>query len=388
MRRKTRKAVVHVVLFFAALILIIFLNLPESNSKFFAWDKVRYETSSDALPEARGICPGLDKTSKPALVVSRVKSDGDIKWSDQLSSKYHRCIYTADAPLDEGSAHLQVPANRGNEAMGYLTFLIDNYDHIPKAGVVFVHGSRWAWHNDAADYDNTGLLSALNITAALAPWGYHNLRCDWSLSTCPPSVAPQGSMETSSQAFLAPWDYRAASDAALPLALATLFGGKEFTKYGSEVCLGRSATIKSQCCAQFVVSHDNIRKHSRKEYVALRQWLLDGQTNTDAAPLDDKVAGRILSYVWHVLFMKQADSEISAGVVNLDELNIHACPRADECYCRLYGRCNLEGCDGPGSCSGQYQLPPDLKAPTGLDVQLTDPNQGRRGVWGKDGLKH
>jgi len=388
MRRKTRKAVLHVTLFFGALLLIVYINLPQSNSKFFAWDKVRYTTPSASLPEARGICPGLEKTTKPALVVSRVSSDGDVKWSDILADKYHRCVYTADAPLDKSSVHLQVPANRGHEAMGYLTFLIDNYENIPKAGVVFVHGSRWAWHNDVPDYDNTALLSVLNITAALAPSGYHNLRCDWSLSTCPLSTAPQGSLETSSQAILAPWDSRATSDAALPMALASLFGGEEFAKYGGEVYLGRTATVRSQCCAQFVVSQESIWRHSREEYVALRQWLLDGPANKIAAPPDDKVAGRILSYVWHILFIKQKGSDISAGVVDLDQLNAKACPRADECYCRLYGRCNLGGCDKPGRCNGQYQLPPKLKVPNGLDVAIPDPDQIKLGVWGKDGLKH
>ncbi|CZT11340.1 uncharacterized protein RAG0_15511 [Rhynchosporium agropyri] len=74
MRRNSRKAVVHVVLFLAVLMLIIILNLPESNSKFFAWDRIPYETSSATLLEARGICPGLEKTPKPVLVVSRVAS--------------------------------------------------------------------------------------------------------------------------------------------------------------------------------------------------------------------------------------------------------------------------------------------------------------------------
>lgn len=62
--------------------------------------------------------------------------------------------------------------------MGYLTFLIDNYENIPKSGVVFVHGSWLAWHNDEPSYDNAALLVMLNVPAALAPWGYHNLRCD------------------------------------------------------------------------------------------------------------------------------------------------------------------------------------------------------------------
>ncbi|EKD20675.1 uncharacterized protein L3040_006396 [Drepanopeziza brunnea f. sp. 'multigermtubi'] len=375
MKRKTRKAVVHFALFFGALLLILVLNRPEARGKKFAWDRVRYQTTATELPEARGICLGLATTSKPALVVSRVSSDGDIKWSDGLSDLYHRCVYTADAPRDQTSAHLQVPENRGHEAMGYLTFLIDNYDQIPDAGAVFVHGARWAWHNDAPDYDNHSLLSRLNVTNALAVSGYHNLRCDWSLSTCPASSPPQGSLETSSQAYLSPWDYRAVSDSLLPVGLTAIFGGGQGPAAAAalDVYLGRTRTVRSQCCAQFVVSKQSIRRHSRAEYVALRQWLLDGSRsgnnnnnsnyNKNAAPADDRIAGRILSYVWHILFITQSDSDVAAGVVSLEQLNSQACPRADECYCRLYGRCNLEGCTAPGSCHGQYELPPKLMLP-------------------------
>jgi hypothetical protein len=351
MRRATRRALFQLTLFFGALFLILFLNCSQSNSKTFAWNKIRYETSSATLPEARGICPGLESSSKPALVVARVTSDGDFKWLDKLANLYHLCVYTADAPADATSTHLQVPANRGHEAMAYLTFLIDNYQNIPATGAVFIHGSRFAWHNDALDYDNAALLAALNISAALATWGYHNLRCDWSLSTCYPSSKPQGSLEISTEALLAPYNSRAVSDAALPRAIADLFG--------SEVPLGRTNTVRSQCCAQFVISRDRVSQHSREEYVALRQWLLD----SDGAPRDDRIAGRILSYVWHILFIKDGSNSLtsSSDGIDLEKLNIQACPRADQCYCRLYGRCDLQGCTNPGSCPGQYVLPPKLK---------------------------
>jgi hypothetical protein len=252
--------------------------------------------------------------------------------------------------------------------MAYLTFIIDNYDHIPAAGAVFVHGTRWSWHNDDPEYDNVALLSALNISSALAPLGYHNLRCDWSVSTCPASEPPQGSLETSFQAALVPWDDRAVSDAALPGALEDLFGGVD----GGRSRLGRSATVRSQCCAQFVVSRDSIWQHSRDEYVTLRQWLLDGSSssgeqsiNRNAAPRNDKVAGRILSYVWRILFLQQGQnlSPDTGSGIDLEWLNDQACPRADECYCRLYGRCNLERCTSPGTCYGQYHLPTDFKLP-------------------------
>ncbi|RDW83247.1 hypothetical protein BP5796_04738 [Coleophoma crateriformis] len=366
MRRKTRKSIVNLVLFGGVLLFILYLNASPSSSKVFVWNEIRYKTAAAKLPDARGICPSLAASSKPALVVSRMTADGDPTWLQPLAELYHLCVYTADAPADKSSVNLQVPANRGHEAMGYLTFLIDNYAHIPTAGAVFVHGSRWAWHNDAPDYDNVALLAQLNVSRALAPWGYHNLRCDWSLSTCPPSAPSQGSLETSIQAKLDPWDSRAVSDAALPGALADLFGD-------ASSVLGPGDAVRSQCCAQFAVSRERIWQHSREEYVALRQWLLDGSkgSSTDrhfqsssAAPSDDRIAGRILSYVWHILFIKQEPPDLTASSpgIDLDRLNSQACPSADACYCLLYGRCNLD-CPTPGSCRGQYELPKDLKLP-------------------------
>ncbi|PWY80545.1 hypothetical protein BO70DRAFT_362498 [Aspergillus heteromorphus CBS 117.55] len=365
MRRRTRRSVVHLIFFVGILCLILFLNRPSPPSRSFAWTTVSYETTATRLPEARGECPGLAETDKPVLIVSRVAAD-DSSWLAPLAERYHLCVYTADAPRDPRSKQLQVPANRGHEAMGYLTFLIDNYSHLPAAGMVFVHGSRWAWHNDAPDYDNAALLAALNITTALAPWGYHNLRCDWSVSTCSPKTPAQGSLELSMQSVLEPWSARTASDVALPGALASLFGGD---LESSRVLLGRNDAVRAQCCAQFVISRESVRQHTRDEYVALRQWLLDGRDeslspNRRAAPRDDRVAGRILSYVWHILFIQRRNlyPEGLGGSIDLERLNSIACPRAEDCYCRLYGRCDLSPCSD-GTCYGQYQLPRDFKVP-------------------------
>ncbi|KAL1305116.1 hypothetical protein AAFC00_002045 [Neodothiora populina] len=384
MRRRTRKHLFHAAIFGSVLFLIIYLGGSQSNGKVFKWTEIHYKTSAATLPEARGVCPGLEKNTKPALIVSRVSADGDSKWLKTLSSKYHLCIYAVDAPKDTKSTYLQVPANRGHEAMAYLTFIIDNYAAIPASGAVFVHGSRWAWHNDSPEYDNAALLAALRVESALEPYGYHNLRCDWSASTCSASYGPaQGSLETSMNAVMQPWDARTVSDKALPRALADLFGGEESdSPRRRDVLLGRSDPVKSQCCAQFVVARENIWRHSRDEYVALRQWLLDSsdsdsddETNPPtprqgrtsyasaaAAPSDDRVAGRILSYLWHILFMRPETD--GSGNMNLARLNQQACPRADECYCRLYGRCGLEGCGvSPEQCFGQYTLPPDFQLP-------------------------
>lgn len=372
MRARARRALIQLLIFAFFLNIILILNWPQSKVKSFPWAKVRYQTHATTFPSQLGLCPNLSTSKKPALIVSRVESDGSAFWLDKLADKYTLCIYDVDIAGQETSAHgssdassgyLQVPANRGHEAMAYLTFLIDNHENFPSAGAVFIHGSRWAWHNDSPDYDNAALLRDLDIPAALKPSGYHNLRCDWSAGTCSSTVPAQGSLEMRLQSAVAPWSARAASDMALPGALASLFGGMDGWRQAK---LGRNDAVRAQCCAQFVVSRERVWQHTKAEYIALRQWLLDGTAratsrrnqNGAVAPADDKVAGRILSYLWHILFAKRG----ADGLIELESLNKASCPSAQECYCRLYGRCNLQ-CTNPGSCRGQYSLPKYYKLP-------------------------
>lgn len=365
MRHSTRKAVINLVLFISAIILLLFLNhKPADNAnRTLAWTKVRYRSHSKEIISARGICPGLAETKKPALVVARTSNE-EKEWLDNLQSKYHLCIYTADVQ-DSKSHQLQLPANRGHESMAYLTFIIDNYDHIPSAGAVFVHGSRLAWHNDHPSYDNSKLLETLDMRAALEDHGYHNLRCDWSASTCSPDEAlPQGSYETRSRAMLEPWNERVVSDAAIPGAFAAIFGGNTRDSTRLRVHLGRNDPVRSQCCAQFAVSRESVLQHSREEYIALRNWLLDGSDpnlrhSPGSASPDDRVAGRVLSYIWHILFLRQKASD---QYLDLEHLNKVGCPTAAECYCRLYRRCDL-ACGSPGNCPNQYRVPPGFRLP-------------------------
>jgi hypothetical protein len=131
MRRKVQRSLIQLVFFAVILLFILYLNRPQPKDRSFSWNKVRYKTTAAALPEARGICPNLSGSKKPALVVSRVAADGDPAWTDALSKRYHLCVYNVDSALDKSSNYLQVPANRGHEAITYLTFLIVNYAEIP-----------------------------------------------------------------------------------------------------------------------------------------------------------------------------------------------------------------------------------------------------------------
>ena len=54
-------------------------------------------------------------------------------------------------------------------------------------------------------------------------------------------------------------------------------------------------TIAGQCCAQFAVTAERIRKRKRETYVGMREWLLE-------TSLIDDVSGRVLEKLWAYIF--------------------------------------------------------------------------------------
>jgi hypothetical protein len=394
LRSHRRFGLLNIPIFLTLLLFILYLNArPSSPSRIYSWNKVRYRTMSRTLPAAHGTCPGLT-SDKPALIVARITSETD-DWltSPSVNDKYHICAYTADAPVSTTPAPvLRVPMNRGHESIVYLTYIIDNYLSLPPHNV-FIHGSRFSWHNDEPHYDNLLLLNALNLTSATSVGGYSNLRCDWSAGTCNPSNSePQGSLATQTHAMLQSYDERAVSDSLIPGALAAIFGDSRLRGEEKKWTLERNDAVRAQCCAQFVVTRESIHLHSKEEYIALRQWLIDGagtglpagsnsQRRSGVAPADDRIAGRILSYVWQILFLDTTHVEGISGNaegtqfqsmsmdrmgVDIVALNALACPTAEECYCRLYDKCGLQGCS-KSHCPRQYHVPKNYRLPEGFE---------------------
>ena len=64
-------------------------------------------------------------------------------------------LVKVDDPAATAGAVHKTPANKGNEAMAYLSFIIDYYKRLP-ASMVFLHGHRRA------------LRAELRVLAALA----------------------------------------------------------------------------------------------------------------------------------------------------------------------------------------------------------------------------
>ena len=180
-------------------------------------------------------------------------------------------VYT----VDNDSFPLHTPQNKGKEGMAYLTYIIENYESL--AGIVaFIHSHRdgypTAWHTDNAHYSNPEALSNLRRDF-VREHGYANLRCNW-VPGCPDEM----------QVHRQPSEGHRAVEHVLEKSWQELFNNSNIPE-----------VIGAACCGQFAVSRKQILSHGHGYYVHLRQWLFDTK-------LDDEISGRILEYLWHIIF--------------------------------------------------------------------------------------
>jgi hypothetical protein len=77
--------------------------------------------------------PKENKAPKRLVVAAHFRED--TSWLNELSQYWPVLL------LGPGG----LPENKGNEAMAYLTYIIENYDNLPES-VAFVHGHDSSWH--------------------------------------------------------------------------------------------------------------------------------------------------------------------------------------------------------------------------------------------------
>ena len=166
--------------------------------------------------------------------------------------------------------------------------------------------------------------------------GYINLRCVWVLG-CPSEIKPYAAPRAESEAVESDRDtapfYKAAFE--------VLFPGETPPK-----------DIGVSCCAQFAVARWKLLQRPKEDYVRYRDWLLQ-------TPLPDHISGRVLEYSWHskcTYHKRRSNIELLTSLVifGMDPI---FCPKASDCYCRVFGLCDLE-CPGESGCDGRYVLPP------------------------------
>jgi hypothetical protein len=157
--------------------------------------------------------------------------------------------------------------------------IIDNYYDTLAAATIFVHASRFAWHNDDPDHDALATLRNLKLDYIQSS-GYVNLRCVWVLG-CPVEIPPH-------------------IDAASDLSHVSAANGRKLTtkemfkQAFEELMPGVQVPHKVgvSCCSQFAVSRKAVHSWPREDYIHWRNWLLQ-------TLFADDLSGGVLEYMWH-----------------------------------------------------------------------------------------
>ncbi|KAF9884209.1 hypothetical protein FE257_002200 [Aspergillus nanangensis] len=214
------------------------------------------------------------RTAARAPVYDRVVVVGrqaheDTNWVLEELSDWSHAIYTVDDP----TAALRVTKNKGKESSVYLQYIIDNYHRLPST-VVFLHSHRdgypRAWHTEFSDHSNVNTVKRLR-TDFVQRHGYANLRCN-PTPGCPDEIRPFRSHEAK------------LPEAMFPSVWKAFFNNTPVPD-----------VIAVPCCAQFTVSRDQVLQRPLSSYVRYHHWLME-------TSLPDEVSGRIMEYMWHIIF--------------------------------------------------------------------------------------
>ncbi|KAH0538767.1 hypothetical protein FGG08_004655 [Glutinoglossum americanum] len=234
------------------------------------------------------VAPSSGSNYTRTLVIPRLRSES-VSWIEEELPGLDTAIYVVNDP----DAPLHPPKNKGNEAMVYLTYIIDHYENLPDI-VIFMHAHRLSWHNnDILGNDAAEMIKRLNSEHIMRQ-GYVNLRCHWKPG-CPDWLHPKSHED----------DIVKQEQLMLEQSWLELFP------------LDPLPSVLSQpCCAQFAVSRERVLSVPKSRFVYFRDWLL-------RTPLSTYISGRIWEYSWQFVFTGQTV----------------LCPAMHVCYCDGYGVC-------------------------------------------------
>jgi hypothetical protein len=207
----------------------------------------------------------------------------DTRWVHTDLQDWQSAIYDIDTETPHNTSTLdpltnstlRTLRNKGMEANAYLAYIVQNYNNLPST-IAFIHphkdGYPIAWHTDNNEHSNIVSLQNLNIKFTQSN-SYANLRCV-NDPGCPHEVMP----------FRNPPEDHRTIEAAMPDAWQSLFNNTDVPQ-----------VLATPCCAQFAVSSKQVQKRPLVEYQKYYTWLME-------TPLKDETSGRVLEYLWHVLF--------------------------------------------------------------------------------------
>ncbi|KAF6225593.1 hypothetical protein HO133_009593 [Letharia lupina] len=242
--------------------------------------------------------PTFDGEASHKVVIMAKMEKENTDWVAENLPDWQAAIYTVNPSPNTTDTTLTTPMNKGRESMAYLSYVIDNYANLPST-LVFLHSHRSgffsAWHTDTPLHDNVDALRSLQIPFVQKN-GYVNLRCNWN----------PGCLEAHRHnAHVTPEVWK------------DVFAGTSKEEKAPSNTNGQAPTlVGAACCAQFAVSKDQVLARPLSDYERFREWIIDTEKS-------DAKSGRVLEFLWHVIFGKDAVY----------------CPAEEKCYCDVYGHC-------------------------------------------------
>lgn len=234
--------------------------------------------------------------SSPSVnVILATTNHQNYNWTSKITLPNVQVIpYVADNP----NATYHPPSNRGNEAMIYLTYLYEFYDHLPDISI-FTHGRDESWHIDGVlDYSTANAINSLDLNEVKRR-KYLNLRVSWEWA-CPNWI------NTSITTLSKEYDHNLKAEEPL-------------TKKAFQYNFPDTAVpeiMSAPCCSQFAVTRETIRALPRAQYLHSISWF-------EASHLQSELSGRVWEHMWQWLFLQKAVD----------------CPNEWMNLCRLYHIC-------------------------------------------------
>lgn len=225
------------------------------------------------------------------------KSRDEIRWMDSVQEDWIRYPYIITEEFAPNNT-LPVPANKGNEAMRYLSFIIDNYDTLPDF-IAFRHGHKESWHQS---FDAVTEMNNLNLTT-IRSRRYQNFKCNDPCAQHIYLADKQRAENASNHGTNKLLSTR--SDPPVDAAIYELWDAW----FGVPM----PEDVNSACCAQFVVTKEAVYTRTKEKYIEWRQWLLH-------TSLEDHHSGMVFERLWHVVF----------GTTPV------YCEPEERCYCSIY----------------------------------------------------
>lgn len=248
----------------------------------------------------------VPKESKALVVAARSREV--IQWMEDVQPDWIQYPYIVTEDTNPNST-LSVPANNGNEAMRYLSFIIDNYDSLPDI-IAFRHGHNTTWHQR---FDSAAEINNLNLTTVRSR-GYQNFNCEVRNYGCDQHI------------YLA--DKQRAENTNVNEANKLLSDRSEpevdeaiYKLWDPWFGIPLPEDVTAACCAQFVVTKTAVYTRTKQKYIEFRQWLL-------ATSMESHQSGMVLERLWHVIFGMPPVS----------------CEPNEQCYCSTYTSPLIESC--------------------------------------------